>query len=180
MLHQPPAPVNRSATPSAVVNGSFPSAAAAALVPALLHPSPIASAPASAGQRSGCSDEAIYLAVIMEKCPDDCSGRYQYRYFDAKNQKQSQRDLNALGKDGFRVLPSALSSRPHLLERDTQARQAFTYRTLDPADAADLEQHLKAPDTQGFLPLHFVWHSGFATAQGLLVLENETTAAANP
>lgn len=121
-----------------------------------------------------------YLAVMMEKCPEDCSGRYEYRYFDAKNQEQVERDLNALGKDGFRVVPSGLASRPHVLERDTRAKQAFTYRALDPADAADLEKQLNAPDAEGYVPLDFVWHSGFATAQGFLVLQKEIASPANP
>jgi len=120
------------------------------------------------------------IAVMMQKCPEDCSGRYEYRYFDAKSQEQVERDLNALGKDGFRVLPSGLTWRPHVLERDTRAKQVFAYRALNPIDAADLEQHLNAADAEGYAPVEFVWHSGFASAQGFLVLEKETTVSGNP
>ncbi|HMK23992.1 MAG TPA: hypothetical protein VK466_16780, partial [Terriglobales bacterium] len=119
------------------------------------------------------------IALMVKKCPEDCSGRYEYRYFDAKNVEQVERDLNALGKDGFRVVPSALQQRPHILERDTKAKQAFTYRALDPADASSLEHLINAADAEGFVPLDFVWHAGW-TAQGYLVLEKETTASANP
>jgi hypothetical protein len=120
------------------------------------------------------------IAAMMQKCPEDCSGRYEYRYFDAKSLEQVERDLNALGKEGFRVVPSALTWRPHVLERDRQAKQAFVYRVLDPVDAADLERRVNAADAEAFVPLDFVWHAGFATAQGFLVLEKETTASANP
>jgi hypothetical protein len=117
-----------------------------------------------------------YMAVMMEKCPEDCSGRYEYRYFDAKSQEQVERDLNALGKDGFRVIPTGLTWRPHVLERDTRGKQTFVYRVLNPTDAADLEQHLNAPDAEGFAPLEFVWQRGFSTVQGFLVLQKEITA----
>jgi hypothetical protein len=119
------------------------------------------------------------IAVMMEKCPDDCAGRYQYRYFDAKDPSQVERDLNTQAKDGFRVVPSALQGRPHLLERDTRAKQTFSYRALDPIDAASLAQVLNAADTEGYAPIDFVWHVGW-TAQGFLVLEKETTASATP
>ena len=126
------------------------------------------------------SNQGGGISVMMEKCPEDCSGRYEYRYFDAKNAEQLERDLNALGKDGFRVLPPALQSRPHLVERDAKTKQAFNYRALDPADAPSLEHLVNAANEEGFVPLDFVWHAGFSSAQGFLVLEKETTAAANP
>ncbi len=119
------------------------------------------------------------IAVMMEKCRDDCAGRYEYRYFDAKDAAQVERDLNELSKDGFRVVPGALRSRPHLLERDTREKRTFSYRALDPKDAAQLEQALNAADPEGYVPLDFVWHLGW-TAAGFLVLEKETTASATP
>lgn len=119
------------------------------------------------------------IAVMMEKCRDDCAGRYEYRYFDAKEGPQIERDLNALSKDGFRVVPDALRSRPHLLERDTREKRTFSYRVLDPKDGAELEQALNAADPEGYVPLDFVWHVGW-TAEGFLVLEKETTASATP
>lgn len=129
----------------------------------------------------GCHDsnKGGGMAVMMEKCPDECAGCYEYRYFDAKDAAQVERDLNALGKDGFRVVPDALQSRPHLLERDTREKRTFSYRTLDPPDAVALGPLLNAADEEGYVPLDFVWHVGW-TAQGILVLEKETTASANP
>jgi hypothetical protein len=126
------------------------------------------------------SDKGGGIALMLEKCRDDCSGRYEYRYFDAKNAAQVENDLNTLGKDGFRVLPAALIWRPHVLERDTRAKQAFTYRALDPTDADNLAQLLNAAGNEGFAPLEFVWHAGFASAQGFLIIEKETTASAAP
>jgi hypothetical protein len=119
------------------------------------------------------------IAVLMVKCRDDCAGRYQYRYFDAKSAPQVERDLNVLSKDGFRVLPDALRSRPHLLERDTREARKFSYRALDPKDAAELGHALNAADPDGYMPLDFVWHVGW-TAEGILVLEKEITASATP
>ena len=119
------------------------------------------------------------VAVMMEKCRDDCAGRYEYRYFDAKDRPQVERDLNALSKDGFRVVPDALQSRPHLLERDNREKRTFSYRVLDPKDADELKQALSAADPEGYAPLGFVWHVGW-TAEGFLVLEKETTASPTP
>jgi len=119
------------------------------------------------------------IAVMMERCRDDCAGRYEYRYFVAKDASQVERDLNALSKDGFRVLPHALRSRPHLLERDTRERRKFSYRALDRKDAAELGRALNAADSDGYMPLDFVWHVGW-TAEGILVLEKEITASATP
>jgi hypothetical protein len=116
------------------------------------------------------------IAVMMEKCVQDCSGRYEYRYFDAKDAAQIERDLNPLGNDGFRVLPDTLTVRPHLLERDTHFKRTFTYRVLASKDAAQLEQGLNAADQEGYTPLDFVWRVGW-TAEGFLVLEKETTAS---
>jgi hypothetical protein len=118
-------------------------------------------------------------AVVMEKCRDDCAGRFEYRHFDAKDAPQVERDLNALSKDGFRVVPDTLHARLHLLERDTREKRAFSYRALHPKDAAELEQALNTADSEGYVPLDFVWHVGW-TAEGFLVLEKETTASATP
>lgn len=119
------------------------------------------------------------ISVMMEKCRDDCAGRYEYRYFDAKDAPQIERELNPLGQDGFQVLPDALHARPHLLERDTRAKRSFAYRVLDAKDAAGLEQALNTAHPEGYVPLDFVWHVGW-TAEGFLVLEKETTASVNP
>ena len=119
------------------------------------------------------------IAVMMEKCREDCAGRYEYRYFDAKNAAQIERELSPLGKDGFQVLPNALHARPHLLERDTRAKRSFAYRVLDAKDAPGLEQALNTADQESYAPLDFVWHVGW-TAESFLVLEKETTALVNP
>lgn len=119
------------------------------------------------------------IAAMMEKCPGDCAGRYEYRYFDAKNAAQVSSDLNTLGSDGFRVLPVMLGTRPHLLERDTQDPRKFMYRILQPTDATSLQQALGSADQEGYAPIGYVWHMGW-TVQGFLVLEKETTASSPP
>ena len=116
------------------------------------------------------------IAIMMEKCVEDCSGRYEYRHFDAKDLAQLERDLNALGADGFQVLPAALLTRPHLLERDTHFKRTFAYRVLPAKDPTELEKALNTADQENYTPLDFVWRVGW-TAEGFLVLEKETTAS---
>ena len=119
------------------------------------------------------------IAVMMQKCSDDCAGRYEYLYFDAKDVVQVQKDLNTLGTKGFRVAPASLDSRPHLLERDTRERRTYSYRAIDSPDATSLQRALIAADQEEYTPIGFVWHSGW-TAQGFLLLEKDTTAASVP
>ena len=119
------------------------------------------------------------IALMMEKCSEDCAGRYEYRYFDAKDAAQIEQELNAQGKDGYQVAPAALRSRPHLLERDRRQKRTFCYRVLQPKDAASLEQTLNAPEQEGYVPLDYVWHAGWTAAE-FLVLEKETTASVAP
>ena len=71
---------------------------------------------------------------MMMRCAKDCAGRYSYSYFDARNSPQLERDLNQLGKDGFRVLPRALSLPPHLVERDSVEKRSFSYRVAEASD----------------------------------------------
>ncbi len=116
------------------------------------------------------------IAVLMERC-SDCAGQYQYRHFDVKDADQLDRDLNSLGKEGFRVLTATLPGRAHLVERDTRAQRAFSYRVLEAKDGRAVESALKTADADGYAPLDFVWHSGW-TADAFLVLEKQTTATA--
>lgn len=121
------------------------------------------------------------IAVMMEKCPDNCAGRYEYRYFDAKDATQVERDLNALGKDGFRVVRAALMWRPHLLERDTHEKRTFSYRALEASDAESLQRSLNSAAEEGYTPIDFVWHVGLTLQRTFfLVLEKETTASPGP
>ena len=120
------------------------------------------------------------IAVMMQRCSEDCFGRYEYRYFDAKNAEQVEHDLNAFGNEGFRVAPAALGERPHLLERDRREKQAYSYRILNPVNAASLQTSLNSTDQEGYTPVGFVWHTGAWTGEGFLVLEKETTAAPAP
>lgn len=118
-------------------------------------------------------------AVMMQKCSDDCAGRYEYRSFDAKNAAQLEHDLNALGSDGFRLLPSMLHRPPHLLERNTREKHSYSYRAIDPPDDASLQRALIAADQENYKPIGFVWHVGW-NAQGFLLLEKEITAPSVP
>jgi hypothetical protein len=120
------------------------------------------------------------IAVMMQRCAEDCHGRYDYRYFDAKDVAQVEHDLNAFGSEGFRVAAAALASRPHLLERDTREKHAYSYRILNPTEAESLQASLNTAGQEGYAPVGFVWHSGVWAAEGFLVLEKEATAAAAP
>ena len=119
------------------------------------------------------------MAIMSEKCPDGCGGRYEYRYFDAKNAAQLERELNVLGKDGFRVLPKTLRRRPHLLERNNHEKRAFSYRALEASNAVHLQNSLNTTAQEGYVPIDFVWHSG-STTNAFLVLEMEATDSLGP
>lgn len=119
------------------------------------------------------------MAIMSEKCPDGCGGHYEYRYFDAKNADQLERELNVLGKDGFRVIPRTLPRRPHLLERNAHEKRAFSYRALEAPNAVNLQNSLNTIAQEGYVPIDFVWHSGWTT-EGFLILEKEITDSLSP
>ena len=119
-------------------------------------------------------------ALIMEKCAPGCGGPYEYRYFDAKNPAQAEEDLNALGKDGFRIFPSAMRTKPHLLERDPNDKQAFSYRVLEAKDVAGLEKAVNDGDLEGYEPLGYVGHIHMLVPDFYLVLERPIARAGSP
>jgi hypothetical protein len=117
------------------------------------------------------------VGLIMEKCAPSCGGPYEYHYFDAKNPAQAEQDLNALGKDGFRVVPSALRTKPHLLERDPNRKQTFSYRVLEAKDVAGLENAVNDADREGYEPLGYVGHIHMLVPDFYLVLEKPIAQA---
>jgi hypothetical protein len=117
------------------------------------------------------------IAVLMEECDSTCGGPFEYRVFDLKETVELERDLNALGRDGFRVLPETLDRKPHLAERQTSSIQRFAYRAFDAADdLGAAEQAVNASAQDGFVPI------GFAGRVGLymhwyIVMEKVTASA---
>lgn len=111
------------------------------------------------------------LGLIMEKCTPGCGGPYEYRHFDAKNPAQVEQDLIAFGKDGFRVVPSAMRTKPHLLERDPNSKQAFSYRVLEAKEVAELEKAVNDADREGYEPLGYIGHIHMLAPDFYLVLE---------
>ncbi len=118
------------------------------------------------------------IALLMEKCDESCGGTFDYRYFDAKDTAQMERDLNANGKEGFRVIAAGLRQRPHIMERKTGDKTTFAYRVLTTKDKelAEAEKALNAAAEEGFVPLGYVWRIGW-TAEGYLILEKATAAS---
>jgi hypothetical protein len=119
------------------------------------------------------------VALLLEKCQPECAGRYQYRKFAVKDAAQVETDLNALGTDGFQVLPASLEGRLYVVERDTRDTKKFVYRVLDPADLPALELALNAAAQQGYEPIQFAWHIGWSV-HGFLLLQKEITDATAP
>lgn len=115
--------------------------------------------------------------LIMEKCAPGCGGPYEYRNFDAKSPAQVEQDLNAAGKDGFRVVPAALRTKPHLLERDPNSKQAFSYRVLEAKDASALEKAINDADHEGYEPVGSVAHIHMLVPDFYLVLEKRIASA---
>jgi hypothetical protein len=117
------------------------------------------------------------LGLIMEKCTPGCGGPYEYRYLDAKNPAQIEQDLNAFGKDGFRVVPSAMRTKPHLLERDPNSKHTFSFRVLKAKEVAELEKAVNEADREGYEPIGYVGHIHMLVSDFYLVLEKPIAQA---
>lgn len=118
------------------------------------------------------------LAVMMQKCDQDCGGTFEYRYFDVRDVGQLDKELNKQGREGFRVVPQALLMRPHVLERAVVKTEAYAYHVLKTQDANALEQVLNIPEQEEYVPIGYVWRGGVWTAEELLVLEKVTGSLA--
>jgi hypothetical protein len=119
------------------------------------------------------------LAVMMQKCGQDCGGPFEYRSFDLHDSAQLDRDLNEQGKAGFRLMPQALMMRLHMLERGAAKATTYTYHVLQYKDPAALERELNGEEQEGFEPIGYVGH-GFWTAETLLLLEKAAIVSATP
>ena len=120
------------------------------------------------------------LASLMQECGRECGATFEYRYFDVHNVGQLVRELNEQGKEGFRVVPSALTSRPHVLERGSEGKETFAYHVLQSKDPVTLEQALNGPEQEGYEPIGYVWRAGVWTGEGSLLLEKVSTVSATP
>ncbi len=120
------------------------------------------------------------LAVMMQKCGQECEAPFEYRYFDVHDMGQLVKELNERGKDGFRVVSKGLRSRPHVLERGGAKKETYAYHVLQTKDPVALEQTLNAPENEGYEPIGYVGRSGFWTGEVFLLLEKATTASASP
>jgi hypothetical protein len=109
-------------------------------------------------------------AVSMEECDSTCGGPFEYRSFDAHDSAQLERDLNVLGRDGFRVVPISLEWRLHLAERPTNHARRFVYRVFEASSESSTEQRLNEGDRDGFVPLGATVHIGW-TGHVYFVLE---------
>ena len=116
----------------------------------------------------------------MEKCGPECTGTFQYRYFDVHDVDKLARELTEQGREGFRVVPGALISRPHILERSSERKETYAYHVLQSNDPVALEQALNGPEQEGYEHIGYVWRTGVWTAEDLLVLEKVTTVSAAP
>ena len=113
----------------------------------------------------------------MELCGSACGGLMEYRFFDVNEPDELERDLNALGRDGFHVVPRSLDASLHLAERSQVHTQSYAYRVFEASGENAIEQTLNARDSEGFAPLGIAAHVGW-TVHVYLVMEKATTAAA--
>jgi hypothetical protein len=114
------------------------------------------------------------LDAMMQKCGQECEAPFEYRYFDVHNMGQLVKELNERGTDGFRVVPKALTSGPHFLERSGAKKETFAYHVLLAKDPVALEQALNAPENKGYEPI------GYEERKGFLVLEKVTAGPVAP
>jgi hypothetical protein len=115
-------------------------------------------------------------ALSMELCGTECGGPFEYRSFEVDNAAQLERDLNQLGREGFRVVPKSLGRSPELTERAANHAQRFTYRIAAVADASTVEQALNEGDHDGFVPIGVTAHVGWSV-HTLMILEKTTSEA---
>jgi hypothetical protein len=120
------------------------------------------------------------LDVLMQKCAQECKGPFEYGYFDVHDMDQLLGQLNEEGKDSFRVVAQALTSRPHLLERSVGQREIYSYHVLQAKEPAVLEQLLNAPEQEGYVPIGYVSRVGVWTADEFLILEKAGGVSAAP
>jgi hypothetical protein len=120
------------------------------------------------------------LAVMMQKCGQDCGGPFEYRYVDVHDMGQLDKELNEQGKQGFRVVPQALMTRPHVLERAAAKTETYAYHVLPSKDSVALEQELNGKEQEGYEPVGYVGRSGMWTAEVLLLLEKVSIVSATP
>ena len=112
----------------------------------------------------------------IQKCEPECEQGFEYRYFSIHSMDQMDKDLNAEGKNGFRVVPARLRSTTHLLERAGGENETYAYHVIRVKDPEPLEQALNAPDQEGYVPIGYVWRVGW-TGDEFLLLEKRSTAS---
>lgn len=110
-------------------------------------------------------------AVSMEECNASCGGPFEYRAFEVKNPAQLEHDLNALGQEGFRVLPKSLDWGPGLVERPLKHTAVFTYRVGDASNEAAVQQFVDGCDRDGFAPIGFAAHVGWTAGAFFIIAE---------
>jgi hypothetical protein len=120
------------------------------------------------------------LAAMMQKCGQDCGGPFEYRYFDVRDTGQLDKQLSEQGKEGFRVLPHSLMTRPHVLERAAAKKETYAYHVLPSKDLVALEKELNGSGQDGYEPIGYVAHMGVWTGETLLLLEKVSTVSAPP
>lgn len=116
-------------------------------------------------------------SVSMEQCDASCGGPFEYRDVEVNQPDQLERDLNALGEQGFRLVKASLAWPPHLAERGANREQRFVYRVAEVPTAAAAEEFLNTGDRDGFDPVQFADHISW-NVHIYLVLEKATASAA--
>ncbi|MGD0157068.1 MAG: hypothetical protein ABSB50_13290 [Terracidiphilus sp.] len=117
-------------------------------------------------------------AVSMEECDASCGGPFEYRSFDVKNSEQLEHDLNALGKEGFRVLPKSLDWPPGLVERPLKHSGVFSYCVGDASSEASVQQFIDDCDRDGFAPINFAAHVGWIVGGFFIIAEKAEVSPA--
>jgi hypothetical protein len=124
----------------------------------------------------------------MQKCSEESTARYVYRHLrdHYKDAAQLERDLNASGMEGFRILPPAVSRSRHIVEKDIADNRTFAYRALalNPSDPSDLQHSLDAMERDGYRPIDIGWwhvaYSGETFRADFLLLQMEVTGSPVP
>ena len=106
----------------------------------------------------------------MELCDESCGGPFEYRRVEVKDSEQLQGDLNDAANQGFHLVPRSFVWPPELLEREPNHTPRFEYRVGNADEATATEQFVNTGDRDGFVPVAFAAHVGWAV-HAFVILE---------
>ncbi len=107
---------------------------------------------------TGSGVEGAEIAIMMERIPEN-SDKYTYRLLSTTRTGTMEKELNALAKEGFRILPRTMTSKAGMLskeivvvlERDPNLKgQEFEYKLLATSLTGTLQKEMTEAAKEGY------------------------------